>query len=156
GRMTVLTVRERDRLTIGSARQELSERHAAGLADLARLLPRRTFSWEHQAIRFGPYCGVLQVGDLTIEILPKIATRLGNDAQSRGILITMLHAVGELSAAAIGTAALGLQKFHLLDVFIIDFCQRIHELLRRGAIRTYEPRRDNLTMVRGRVQLSED
>jgi 5-methylcytosine-specific restriction enzyme subunit McrC len=154
--MTVLTVRERDRLTIGSAGQELPQQYANALAALAHLLPSRTFSWEHQAIRFGPYCGVIRVGDLTIEILPKISTRLGNEAQSRGVLIAMLRAAGELSASPVGAAPLGLQKFHLLDVFIIDFCQRVHELLRRGVIRSYQPREENLAAVRGRIHLTED
>jgi 5-methylcytosine-specific restriction enzyme subunit McrC len=154
--MKVLTVRERDRLKIGNAGQELPSQHAAALADLEPFLPPRALSWEHQAIRFGPYCGVIRVGSLTIEILPKVSTGLGNEAQSRGILIAMLRAAGELAVAPVGTGPLGLQKFHLLDVFIIDFCQRVHDLLRRGAIRSYETREENLAAVRGRILLSED
>jgi 5-methylcytosine-specific restriction enzyme subunit McrC len=88
--------------------------------------------------------------------LPKVSTKIGDNEQSRGILIAMLRAVGELSPAPIGTAPLGLQKLYLLDIFIIDFCQRINGLLRRGAIHSYEPREENLTTVRGRIHLIED
>jgi 5-methylcytosine-specific restriction enzyme subunit McrC len=66
--MTVLTVRERDRLPIGEPGRGLRHEHAATLAKLSRILPSRAFSWEHQAIRLGPYCGVMRIGDLTIEV----------------------------------------------------------------------------------------
>lgn len=156
--MRVRTVRERDRLRIGSSEQELPQEYTAAFADVARALPSRTFSWEHQAIRFGPYCGVLSIRDLTIEILPKISTnnKISDKEQSRGILIAMLRAAGELSPAPVGAAPLGLQKLYLLDIFIIDFCQRVNELLRRGAIHSYEPQEENLTAVRGRIHLGED
>jgi 5-methylcytosine-specific restriction enzyme subunit McrC len=81
---------------------------------------------------------------------------MGDEEQSRGKLIAMLRAVGELSPAPVGTAPLGLQKFHLLDDFIIDFCKRVNGLLRRGAIHSYEPQEENLAAVRGRIYLSED
>jgi 5-methylcytosine-specific restriction enzyme subunit McrC len=154
--MRLVTVREREELKIGGSEQELSHAHAAALGELAHTLPRRTFSWEHQAIRVGPYCGVLRIADLTIEILPKVSTKLGDQGQSRGILIAMLRAAGELSATPIGSGPLGFQRFHLLDVFIIDFCQRVNELLRRGAIHSYQPQEENLRAVRGRIHLCED
>jgi 5-methylcytosine-specific restriction enzyme subunit McrC len=153
--MRVRTVRERDQLRIGSSEQELPPEYAAALDKAAHALPSRTFSWEHQAIRFGPYCGVFCIRDLTIEILPKLSTRISDEEQSRGILIAMLRAVGELSPTPVGTAPLGLQKFHLLDVFIVDFCERVNGLLRRGAIHSYEPQEENLVAVRGRIHLSE-
>ena len=40
----------------------------------------------------GPYCGVLRIGDLTIEVLPKVPTKFGADDEARGILIAMLRA----------------------------------------------------------------
>jgi 5-methylcytosine-specific restriction enzyme subunit McrC len=103
-------------------------------------------------IRFGPCCGVLRIGDLT---LPKVSAKLDDDGERRGILIAMLRETGELSATPVGAASLGLQRFYLLDVFIIDFCQRINELLRRGAIRSYEPREENVVPLRGRIELAE-
>jgi 5-methylcytosine-specific restriction enzyme subunit McrC len=153
--MTVLTVRERDRLPIGSPGPGLAHEHAAALARLSHVLPSRAFSWEHQAIRLGPYCGVMRIGDLTIEVLPKVPTKFGDHREARGILIAMLRAAGELSLSPVGTGPLGLQRFHLLDVFIIDFCERVNALLRRGAIRSYEAREENLVSARGRIHLSE-
>src|SRR5712672_2778160 len=39
-------------------------------------------------IRFGPCCGVLRIGDLT---LPKVSAKLDDDGERRGILIAMLR-----------------------------------------------------------------
>jgi len=138
----------------GGPGRGLGHEHAATLAGLSPILPSRAFSWEHQAIRLGPYCGVLRIGDLTIEVLPKVPTKFGADDEARGILIAMLRAAGELSALPVGTAPLGLQRFHLLDVFIIDFCERVNALLRTGAIRSYEAREENLVFARGRIHLA--
>jgi 5-methylcytosine-specific restriction enzyme subunit McrC len=142
-------------LPIDSSGSGLSEAHAAALSRLSSILPPGVFSWEHKAVRFGPYCGVLRAGDLTLEVLPKVSTKFGGDGETRGVLIAMLRSAGELSAMPVGTAPLGLQRLHLLDVFIIDFCNRVNELLRRGAIRAYETREENLVAARGRIHMTE-
>ena len=151
--MTTVTVCERDRLTIGGP-TGLSEHQAAELARLAPALPPGAVTWEHRAIRFGPFCGVLHAGGLTIEILPKVGDY--GEGNTRGVLVAMLKMVGELSPDTVGTASLADQERHLLDVFILDFCARVNDLLRRGAIRRYEPQEENLTTVRGRIQLAEN
>jgi 5-methylcytosine-specific restriction enzyme subunit McrC len=48
-----------------------------------------------------------------------------------------------------------LERLHLLDVFILDFCARITGLLRGGAIRSYEAFEDDLPAIRGRLRLAE-
>ncbi len=149
-----LTVRERDRLRIGGPPPCVTGGDATNLARLAPMLPVGAVAWEHCGIRLGPFCGMMRVGELTLEILPKVAGDTGADA--RGVLIAMLRAAGELMPDSVGSAGLALQKLHLLDVFILDFCARVNGLLRRGAIRRYDPREENLATVRGRLHFAED
>ena len=106
--MKVRSVRERDRLKVGSAEHELPEKYMPALA-LAALDPAisRSFWWEHQGIRFGSHCGVLCIADLTIEILPKVSTKMGGEEQSRGVLISMLRDVGSCSLHRLGPGTLG-------------------------------------------------
>ena len=154
--MRLLTVRERDRVTIGaSGGAGLTDADAGALAQLASALPLGALTWEHRSVRFGPFCGVLCVGELTIEVLPKIAGDSSEDISACGVLVAMLRAAGEMSDPPPGSAPLGLQSLHLLDVFILDFCGMVNGMLHRGAIRSYEPREENLAAVRGRLHLTE-
>ncbi len=59
--MRRLTLRERGSLPIGPD-GGLSDAEAAKFAQLQPSVPAGSISWEHRAIRFGPFCGVLRAG----------------------------------------------------------------------------------------------
>jgi 5-methylcytosine-specific restriction enzyme subunit McrC len=150
----VLTIRERDLLAFsGDGKVTAGQENALG--KLAPVLPRGALVWERSGVRVGPFCGVIRAADLVLEILPKIEVGTSADKEARGVLVAMLHATGDLAVNNSGTAALGLQRLHLLDVFILDFCARITDLLRGGAIRSYEEFEGDLSAIRGRLSLTE-
>ena len=149
--MRSLVVRERDRLELEGPDAKLTEAEAETLSRLP-LLPGAV-TWERRAIKLGPFCGVLRVHDLTIEVLPKI--RGVADGEDRGILIAMLRAAGHLPATLPNATGLEHQEQHLLDMFVLDFCVSASGLLSRGAIRSYEVHEDRLSALRGRLHLPE-
>jgi 5-methylcytosine-specific restriction enzyme subunit McrC len=149
-----LTVREREKVPIGTS-GGLTEDEANALARLECRLPRGSIVWEHHGVRFGAFCGVLLAGSTTIEILPKIDTHADSEATARGVLIAMLRASGRLADSIDRAVLVGLQRFHLLDVFILDFCALVNDRVRQGAIRTYQLFEERLPTVRGRLQLTE-
>lgn len=63
--MRRLTLRERDALPLGQ-RNGLSEEEAAAFAQLQPCLPAGALAWEHRAIRFGPFCGVLRADGVPV------------------------------------------------------------------------------------------
>ena len=152
--MRRLTLRERDSLPIGTD-DGLSEAEAAAFARLQPVLPAGSLTWEHRAIRFGPFCGVLRAGDVTVELLPKIDDGQDRDESARGLLVAMLRITGYLAVSGAGEAALGQQRMHLLDQFILDFCARLNAALRSGAIARYQDHEENLNSLRGRLILSD-
>jgi 5-methylcytosine-specific restriction enzyme subunit McrC len=152
--MRRLTFREREGVSIGPA-GEINEFEAEGIAKLAGRLPAGTLAWGHRAMKFGPFCGVLQTEQLAIEILPKIDTSYDRSAEARGLLVAMLARSGELKSKRIGGAGLGQQHSHLLDIFIEDFCGQVKSALRGGAIARYSERMENLNAIRGRLELTE-
>ncbi|UIJ72369.1 McrC family protein [Aurantimonas sp. HBX-1] len=152
--MKRLTFREREGVTIGPA-GEISELEAEGIAKLAGRLPPGALVWGHRALKFGPFCGVLQTEQLAIEILPKIDHGSDSSEDMRGLLVTMLARAGELGSKRMGDAGLGQQHSHLLDVFIEDFCSEVKSALRGGAIAQYSERAANLNAIRGRLELTE-
>lgn len=152
--MRVLTVRERDLLPFaGDGRLSAGQEQALG--KLAPMLPRGALTWERGGVRVGPFSGIVRAGDLVLEILPKIEVGAAADGEARGVLVAMLRAAANVAVADAGAAPLGVQRRHLLDVFILDFCARVAGLLRGGAIRTYQASEDDLPALRGRLRLAE-
>ncbi len=149
--MRSLTARERDLLPLDGPEAVLTKDEAETLSRLP--LPPGAITWEHRAVRLGPFCGVLRVHDLTIEVLPKVAGV--GDGTRRGVLVAMLRDAGHLATALPKGAGLAWQEQHLLDVFVLDFCAAASALLRQGAIRRYEEREERLPALRGRLHLSE-
>lgn len=151
--MRRLTFREREGVSIGPA-GEISEFEAEGVAKLAGRLPPGALAWGHRSLKFGPFCGVLQTGQVTIEILPKIDHGSESGEDMRGLLVAMLVRAGALGSKRVGDASLGQQHSHLLDVFIEDFCSQVKSALRGGAIARYSERTENLNAIRGRLELT--
>ena len=152
--MKRITLRERDVLSCGPG-GKITPTEASAFANIEPDLPKGVLNWEHQAIRFGPFCGVLRAQDVMVELLPKVDAGYDTDEDARGLLAGLLRAAGKVRPAKTGCALLGQQKRHLLDIFILDFCAEVQAALQRGAIFRYVERAENLSAIRGRLHLTE-
>lgn len=94
--------------------------------------------------------GVVVADDVSLEILPKIDV---DDASARISLVQMLAAVYDLDIAAGPLTKLGWQSRDLLEILIRLFCDKLVGLLRRGIPRSYLRREDDVTALRGRLDL---
>jgi 5-methylcytosine-specific restriction enzyme subunit McrC len=157
--MEVLTVIEHESLPIlrsrGRGQKALDHTHVDTLTRLDKELSTRAWTWGNQQIKFGHYCGVISLGDLTIEILPKIYGLEVDLGSSRAALIRMLSKARRLKHRRAGTAGIALQKRSLLDVFIHHFCDQLHAEMMQGMIRTYIERNENLNVLRGRLRIEQ-
>ena len=151
--MRPLTFRERDTAIIGPG-CDLSEAEAESIARVASRLPNGTLSWGHRALRFGPFCGVIQTPQVMIELVPKLERGPQSPEDMRGLLVALLTRAGELGLKRAGQAALAQQSSHLLDVFIEDFYDHVNTALRGGAISRYLENTENLSAIRGRLELT--
>ena len=133
----------------------LSERHAELLARLEKTLPLGTFTRGHHTIKWAQYCGVIQLDDLTLEILPKIYGKESDPGACRLALVKMLEKARLLQSHRIGQADIHVQRHTLLDVFILQFCDELQQQLVQGKIREYVSREENLPVVRGRLLVSQ-
>lgn len=156
----VLTVIEHESVPVlasrTSGRKELGQKHAILLEKLEKKLPAKAFYWGNREIKFASFCGVISLGDLSIEILPKI---YGTEAEDRGStrteLIRMLSKVRRLKLHEVGPAGISPQKRNLLDIFILHFCERLRSQLTRGMIRKYTRRERNLNVLRGKLRVDQ-
>ena len=156
----VITVVEHKSVPVRSPRasgqKALEEKHADRLERLKKKLPPRAWSWGNREIKFTAYCGVISLGDVSVEILPKIHDMETDDSGSaREALVHMLSRARHLKLHRSGIAGISLQKHSILDVFILHFCEDLHTQLVRGMIRKYIKREKNLNVLRGRLVVGQ-
>ncbi|QSZ66170.1 hypothetical protein RJ40_00975 [Methanofollis aquaemaris] len=100
--------------------------------------------------------GVMKVGGITLEILPKL---FKGEAYQRhrtviaGNLLTMLACTERLSIREVDLAGLDLEQTDLFEVFIFLFAKRLARLLKSTQRREYTRQDEELRFVRGRIDI---
>lgn len=141
-----LQVLEHQKIRIG---KNLSFQQWQALAAFAQQNSERYFKILHNGIQFSNYVGALQVGDLVIEILPKIDDTGGADVQK--VLLDILRECRLLQAESATTATLHERSGTLLDIYLEDFFKEVGQILREGLTRTYLSERTNRRVLKGKL-----
>ncbi|NML66161.1 restriction endonuclease [Hymenobacter sp. RP-2-7] len=117
---------------------------------------RRYYDIRHRGIRFKHYVGVLQAGDLTIEVLPKAdavpgATPTPHEPfdRWRTLLLQMLAEAGLLPVDSFNTAQLHERENSLLDLYLALFLTEVEALLHRGLVKRYRQREGQVKALKG-------
>ncbi|MCB9232103.1 MAG: restriction endonuclease [Bacteroidia bacterium] len=111
------------------------------------------YSLIHKGVKFTEWVGVIRVGDLTIEVLPKI-DKVEADCDWQRVLIDMLQTVGLINMKAPSTAGLNLKSNSILDLYIELFLNEVSQLMREGLIKTYRKREANQLAIKGRLMFA--
>ncbi len=110
------------------------------------------YSLIHRGVKFNSHVGVLQLGNLAVEILPK-AEKQDSIIEWRSRLIDMLYVVGELRGSSPSSSALRLKTNFLLDTYIELFVTELEYLVHKGLIKQYGQKEGNILSLRGRIQI---
>lgn len=109
-------------------------------------------------VRFTQYVGVVQAGDLTIEILPKIQRLDSSEEEDkkrwRTVLLHMLHECRFIRVAHPERAALALYSGSLLDAYLQLFLEEVQRLLYEGLSKHYRKVEGNRNALKGRLQFA--
>jgi len=113
--------------------------------DFFTLLPK--------GVKFNQYVGVIQVGNLTIEILPKIGKTSGNNDKTlwQKVLIDMLRECHWMQVYAHEKAALRFKSNSILEVYLEIFINECEKLIRQGLIKKYRAVNNNSTTLKGKI-----
>lgn len=108
----------------------------------------------HSKIIAGQMVGVIATSGCSLEILPKIDEEtIESDATIRHRLIRMLDVSLELKLGSGQAATMARQAESLLDIFIRLFAERLLAEVQRGLPRAYLAQEDDLTALRGRLNI---
>ena len=112
------------------------------------------FSVGNKRIKFNNYVGVIQVKNLTIEILPK-ADNKGDDKASKdkwhNALITMLKECKLIKLNTISNAKLKLKSASILDLYYDLFLSETETIFKHGLRKNYRSIEENLNKVKGKI-----
>lgn len=112
------------------------------------------YALTHRGVKFNEYVGVIQVGNLMIEILPKADQGQDSD-RWRSIFIGMLRASGIMDLPAPSASRLKLKPNALLQLYFERYVTELERLLHRGLTRKYRNKEGNLHAVKGRIIFSK-
>lgn len=157
----ILTVFEHDAVRIGHGanRSEvcLSSRELTELELFHDKSRGKYYSLIHNGVKFNSYVGVIRVGSLTIEVLPKADKSLnqtsdvGTKNYWRSILLGMIKQSGLLNIELLPDAKLSLSQVSLLHIFIEAYLTEVQTLLHQGLLKQYKLSNGCLTSLKGRI-----
>lgn len=148
---TVISVFEHDRLTIDD--EHFKKRHLDALLKLNEAHNFDYFDPIRDGIKFKQYVGVIQVDNLTIEILPK-ADREGDTDAWRNVLLQMLRKCHKLKASTYGDAYVKRINLNLLEIYFSIFLNEVSGIMRQGLIKKYRKETGSMNSLKGKIIFS--
>jgi 5-methylcytosine-specific restriction enzyme subunit McrC len=128
--------------------------HFNALENYGYKTKEKFFSIGNKRIKFNNYVGVIQVKNLTIEILPK-ADDQGEEKASKdkwhNALIIMLKECKLIKLNTISNAKLKLKSASILDLYYDLFLSETEIVFKQGLRKNYRPIEENLNKVKGKI-----
>lgn len=109
----------------------------------------------HNSVKFCEYVGVIQIGQLTIEILPKPDPGSENDSW-RTALIGMLRTVAAFPVEAPSSSQLKTRANSILDLYFELFIAELESLIRQGLVKKYRSLDGNCNALKGSLLIGKD
>ncbi|MBL1232568.1 MAG: hypothetical protein COA31_007605 [Flavobacteriales bacterium] len=113
------------------------------------------YSLVHNGIKFKEFVGVIQVGNLLIEVLPKADKSDASESKWRDILIGMLRAVGAFDIQSSSESNLKVKSNTILDLYFEMYLKEVEYLLHNGLIKQYRKIEGNVTALKGSLQFAK-
>jgi 5-methylcytosine-specific restriction enzyme subunit McrC len=113
------------------------------------------FTGIKRGVKFNSYVGVIQIGGLTLEILPKTDRQVHYEKKDyqtwREVLLRMLAICQRIRVDAVSEASLSRRYNSLLDLYFIMYLEEVNQLLHQGLIKKYRKQSGNLNALKGRI-----
>ena len=118
------------------------------------------FSVYFNRIRFCNYVGVIHVGDVTVEVLPKIDKHISDKSVWQKILVDMLAIALHVDAQTTTFANIQLRQFNVLETYLSLFLSHAETLIHQGLVKKYRTKSSNQNALKGKLlfqkQISEN
>ena len=131
--------------------------HFDAMVKFNELHQNKYFTIIHQGIRFGSYVGVIQIGGLTIEILPKADNNENADKNLwQNVLLNMLKICKKIQVESISETQLKKRYHSILDVYFELYLNEIERLVKKGLIKKYRKNQSNQNVLKGKLLFAQN
>ncbi len=117
------------------------------------------YSLTNNGVKFNEFVGVIQVGNIIIEVLPKADKTTDGDTETKKywqeILVKMLSAVGSFDIQSTSDSSLKLKSNSILDLYFALFIKEVEYLLHSGLAKQYRKKEGNVTALKGSIQFAK-
>lgn len=122
------------------------------------------FTGIRDGVKFKNYVGVIQIGGLTLEILPKAdkfttPTEAAHEKEINkwhNALLRMLAITRHISVESVSEASLERRHHSILDLYLELFLNEVESLLHRGLVKKYRQTEGNLPVLKGRLNFNRN
>lgn len=122
------------------------------------------FTGIRDGVKFKSYVGVIQIGALTLEILPKAdkrttATEEVHNKELRkwhDALLRMLAITRHINVESVSEASLKKRHHSIIDLYFELFLNEVENLLHHGLLRKYRKEKGNLPVLKGRLDFGQN
>jgi 5-methylcytosine-specific restriction enzyme subunit McrC len=134
---------------------EISNQEFQSLMRFYEKVSDQFFSIERKGIKFKHYVGVLQVGGLTVEILPKIGKEQDSEKWAHA-LYEMVRVAKNIKYKR-GTLAFSKFSSHtILELYLSEFLKEVENVLRVGLRKNYRLLDSNRSSLKGKILFEKD
>jgi 5-methylcytosine-specific restriction enzyme subunit McrC len=131
--------------------------HFEAMVKFNELHQNKYFTIIHQGIRFGSYVGVIKIGALTIEILPKADKDENADKNLwQNVLLNMLKVCKYIQVESISETQLKKRHHSILDVYFELYLNEIERLVKKGLIKKYRKNKSNQNALKGKLLFAQN
>ncbi len=131
--------------------------HFDAMVKFNEMHQNKYFTIIHKGIRFGHYVGVIQIGGLTIEILPKADNNENADKNLwQNVLLNMLKICKKIQVESISETQLKKRYHSILDVYFELYLNEIERLVKKGLIKKYRKNQSNQNALKGKLLFAQN
>ncbi len=130
-----------------------NEDHWRAMGQYEQKHGRGFFTLYPDRVKFAQYVGVIQVNELTIEILPKVdgEVLVGQKYKWQQFLLDMLQQCHWMQSWSHQKAYLRFKYNNILEAYLGIFLNECWQLLRTGLIKKYRKQAKNVTALKGQL-----
>lgn len=136
---------------------DFRKHHFDAMVKFNDLHQNKYFTVIDKGILFKSYVGVIQVGGLTIEILPKADKKADVDKNLwQSVLLNMLKVCRRIRVESVSETQLKKRHHSILDVYFEIYLTEIERLVNKGLIKRYQKNQSNQNTLKGKLLFAKN
>lgn len=139
---------------------DFTESHFKTLVKFNETHDNKYFKPIYNGIQFNSYVGIIQIGGITIEILPKADRNTYSTQKEKdtwqGVLLNMLRICKKIQIDTVSETQLKKRYHSILDAYFEMYLDEIEQLVKRGFIKKYRKRQSNKLALKGKMVFSKN